>query len=91
MTTEHLLGAGEVAYRTCGCDHCPEIAIGCAGARCCDCENAGCSKDGCELEDEIFAECFPDQELTIAIASDQTCTLDCDCDYNCICYRQVVS
>lgn len=55
MSTEHLLRPDEVAYRTCACEHCPEIAIGTAGAICGDCEAAGCTADGCEREGEIFA------------------------------------
>ncbi len=60
MTTEHLLASDEVAYRTCSCEHCPEIAIGQAGARCGDCEAAGCCGSTCQREDEIFAEAFPE-------------------------------
>ncbi len=60
MTTEHLLAPDEVAYRTCSCEHCLEIAIGQAGARCGDCEAAGCSSSTCEREDAIFAEAFPE-------------------------------
>ena len=81
MSVEHLLESGEVAYRTCSCRHCPEIAVGTAGAICGDCEEAGCTTDGCEREDEILAELFPP-------ASDQACTLDCECDYDCDCCRE---
>ena len=58
MSVEHLLDPAEVAYRTCSCEPCPEIAIGQAGALCGDCEDAGCSPDECRREDEIFAEHF---------------------------------
>lgn len=58
MSTEHLLRPEEIAYRTCSCEYCPEIAIGAAGAICGDCEDAGCTADECEREDEIFAEWF---------------------------------
>ena len=60
MSTQHLLGPAEVAYRTCVCEHCPEIAIGPAGALCGDCEEAGCTAAECRREDEIFAELFPE-------------------------------
>ena len=53
--------AQALAYRTCACEHCPEIAIGAAGAICGECEAAGCTADGCEREDEIFAEFFPEE------------------------------
>ncbi len=58
MSTQALHAPEEVAYRTCACEHCPEIAIGPAGALCSDCEDAGCVSDECQREDEIFAESF---------------------------------
>ncbi|MCP3962301.1 MAG: hypothetical protein GY719_31040 [bacterium] len=60
MTVQHLLDPDEVAYRTCFCQHCPELAIGPAGAMCGDCEDAGCTPGECRREDEIFAEFFPE-------------------------------
>ncbi len=60
MSTEHLHPADEAAYRTCACRYCPEITIGVAGEPCSDCEDAGCTADVCEREDEILAEFFPE-------------------------------
>ncbi len=60
MTTEQFLDADEVAYRTCSCEQCPEIAVGPAGAMCGDCEGAGCTPAECRREDEIFAEFSPE-------------------------------
>ena len=60
MSTESLLASDEVAYRTCSCEHCPEIALGVAGTLCGDCEDAGCTPTECQREDEIFAEFFPE-------------------------------
>ncbi len=60
MSTEYLLSPDVVAYRTCCCEHCPEIAIGPAGAICGDCEDADCTPGECRREDEIFAELFPE-------------------------------
>jgi len=58
MSVENLLDPDEAAYRTCSCEHCPEIAIGKAGAICGDCEEAGCTPGECQREDEIFAAAF---------------------------------
>ena len=60
------INSDQSGYRPCACEICPEIAIGVAGAVCGDCEDAGCTEDGCEREDEIFAEFFPDQEFATA-------------------------
>lgn len=83
MSTEHLLRPDEVAYRTCACEHCPEIAIGAAGAICGDCEAAGCTAGhlepndqggftwipgDCEREDEIFADAFEEEDFGYFLA-----------------------
>ncbi len=69
VSREHLLDPDEVAYRTCSCEHCPEIAIGTAGAICGDCEAAGCTAEGCEREDEILAEWFYEQKFQVGAPS----------------------
>ncbi len=60
MSTEHLHPPEKVAYRSCACRYCPEIAIGTAGTCCGECEDARCTPEGCEREDEIFAEFLPE-------------------------------